>query len=264
MNERQLEQVMVNLITNAAESLPDGVGTVTVRTSIEQCDRARLSAGYGGAALAPGRYVALEVIDTGHGMNEATVSKIFDPFFTTKGASRGLGMSAVLGIVRSHRGTIRVTSTPGAGTWFGLWFPLTDEVSATVVPASVAAPTAPRGTILVVDDEASIRNSVAASLGYLGYPVVLASDGAEALAIVERQGGELAAAVIDMTMPVLSGPATVRELRLRAPTLPIIMTSGYSEEEAANQIGDVPVGGFLQKPFGLEDIERTLATVLSR
>jgi PAS domain S-box-containing protein len=260
----QLEQVMVNLITNAAESMPDSGGTVTVRTSLEQCDRARLSAGYGGATLAPGRYVALEVIDTGSGMNEATVGKIFDPFFTTKGAGRGLGMSAVLGIVRAHRGTIRVTSTPGAGTWFGLWFPVTEQASAAVIPASVAAPIAPRGTILVVDDEASIRNSVAASLGYLGYPVLLASDGAEALAIVDRQGGELAAAVIDMTMPVLSGPATVRELRRRAPMLPIIMTSGYSEEEAAHQIGDVPVGGFLQKPFGLEDIERTLASVLAR
>jgi two-component system cell cycle sensor histidine kinase/response regulator CckA len=123
----QLEQVMVNLITNAAESMPDSGGTVTVRTSLEQCDRARLSAGYGGATLAPGRYVALEVIDTGSGMNEATVGKIFDPFFTTKGAGRGLGMSAVLGIVRAHRGTIRVTSTPGAGTWFGLWFPVTER-----------------------------------------------------------------------------------------------------------------------------------------
>ncbi len=246
----QLEQVVMNLITNAAEALDDGPGEIVVRVSpIARADQPP--------------QVVLEVRDTGRGMTAETAARVFDPFFTTKGAGRGLGMSAVQGIVRSHHGRIEVASQPGAGTGFRVEFPALDADVATAAPPRAEVPRGPRGTVLVVDDEAAIRASVAAILGYLGYQVILAEDGAAAVAIVER-GERITAALVDMTMPVLSGPETAQALAQLAPDLAIVMTSGYSEEAAALRLGEVRVGGFLQKPFGLDELAQALARALNR
>ena len=246
----QLEQVVMNLITNAAEALDGGPGEIVARVSrIARADQPP--------------HVVLEVRDTGRGMTTDTAARMFDPFFTTKGAGRGLGMSAVLGIVRSHHGRIEVASQPGDGTGFRLEFPAHDAEVATTPPPRAEEPDGPRGTVLVVDDEAAIRASVSAILGYLGYDVIQAEDGAAAVAIVER-GVPLAAALVDMTMPVLSGPDTAQALARLAPGLAIVMTSGYSEEAAALQLGEIRVGGFLQKPFGLDELAQALARALHR
>ncbi|MBL8624578.1 MAG: response regulator [Myxococcales bacterium] len=246
----QVEQVVMNLITNAAEALDGGPGEIVARVSrIARADEPP--------------QVVLEVRDTGRGMTAETVARVFDPFFTTKGAGRGLGMSAVLGIVRSHHGRIEVASQPGEGTGFRVEFPALDADVATASSPRAEEPDGPRGTVLVVDDEAAIRASVAAILGYLGYEVIQAEDGAAAVAIVER-GVPITAALVDMTMPVLSGPDTAQALIRLAPDLAIVMTSGYSEEAATLQLGEFRVGGFLQKPFGLDELAQALARALNR
>jgi PAS domain S-box-containing protein len=246
----QIEQVVMNLITNAAEALDDGPGTISVRVSrVARADQPP--------------QVVLEVDDTGRGMDPDTAARVFDPFFTTKGAGRGLGMSAVLGIVRAHHGRIEVASRPGHGTRFRVECPALDVAVAPTPPTPAEAPRGPRGTILVVDDEAAIRASVSAILGYLGYQVIQAADGAAAVEIIER-GVPVTAALVDMTMPVLSGPDTAQALARLAPELAIVMTSGYSEEAAALQLGEIRVGGFLQKPFGLDELARALDQAMNR
>ena len=243
----QLEQVVMNLLTNAAEALAGG-GAITIRT------RAATRAGE--------PWAALEVEDTGQGMAPDVVARMFDPFFTTKGAGRGLGMSAVIGIVRAHHGEIHVTSTPGVGTRFVVELPATAiQPPATTPPARPAAPA--RGTVLVVDDEAPIRTVVADTLAHLGYQVLLAADGAEALALAERDQ-PLAAAVVDLTMPGLPGAATAAALAARRPELAIVMTSGYSEADANRQLAGVAVRAFLQKPFDLDELAAALASALGR
>ncbi|MEZ4399565.1 MAG: ATP-binding protein [Kofleriaceae bacterium] len=260
----QLQQVVMNLLTNAAEALPDGVGTVTVRTGTEACTAERLANVYGAGELPAQTYVTLEVIDTGVGMSAEVTARMFDPFFTTKGTGRGLGMSAVLGIVRSHRGVITVTSTPGDGTRFKLLFPAASAATAPALSPALAAPRPQRGAVLVVDDEATIRDTLAATLEFLGYHPVVARDGNEALTVYARHQAELAAIVIDMTMPMLSGPATVRALRDLGVAIPIVMTSGYSERDALGEAGELPVTAFLQKPFGVDELERVLLDATGR
>lgn len=245
----QLQQVVMNLITNAAESLVDGVGTVTVRTRTEP--------GPSGAV------VVLEVADDGVGMSAELQAKMFDPFFTTKGTGRGLGMSVVQGIARAHRGEIRVESAPGLGTTFAVLLPATDVAVQPTAARATPAAVDRRGTILVVDDEAVIRATVAASLELLGYRVIVANDGAQALAVYDRHAEQIVLALIDMTMPVLSGPATVRALSERAPRLPIIVTSGLPRNDDVLAV-DGPVVAFLQKPFGIDDLDAAVRAALAK
>jgi two-component system cell cycle sensor histidine kinase/response regulator CckA len=239
----QLRQVVMNLITNAAEAIGRRGGTVAVATRGETDDD--------GAA-----HVVFEVSDDGCGMDDALRARIFEPFFTTKFQGRGLGLAAVQGIVRAHRGTIDVTSQPGAGSTFRVRLPATGVAIAPTASAGEAPVAAPgskasgRGRrVLVVDDEAEVRTLLRRTLEQCGYHVVVANDGEEALAAFEREGGEFAVVVLDLTMPRLSGPETFRRLRERNATVPVLLTSGYAQEEALREFGQGELAGFLRKPF---------------
>jgi len=193
-----IQQIVLNLILNAAESLPSGQGTITVRTDVCDCDEALLKRNRINNQAPPGRYLLLEVADTGCGMDERTQRRMFDPFFTTKAAGRGLGMSAILGIVRRHHGAIIVDSAPGCGTTITVLFPPSPvERDSNADRDQESLPPVPSTTVLVVDDEADVRDVTARLLTHLGFRVIVVADGASALQALQEQSSEIACVLLD-------------------------------------------------------------------
>lgn len=246
----QLQQVVMNLVINGAEAIEhDKNGTVLVTTGVQDIDDRYLLTTLGEKAeLNPGRYVTLEVHDTGCGMDQATLARIFDPFFTTKFTGRGLGLSAVQGIVRGHKGVIKIYSQPGKGTTFKVFLPVTDQ------PArlSVAAPAVTKGggeLVLVVDDEDIIRRTAKSMLERHGYTVIVAEDGQRGLEIFKIVYDKVAAVLLDMTMPVLSGEETFSRLKEIRPDVKVLLSSGYNESEAIRRFTGKGLAGFIQKPY---------------
>jgi CheY-like chemotaxis protein/two-component sensor histidine kinase len=246
----QLRQVVMNLVTNAADAIGDAPGRIEITTGRMAATREYLSQCCIGQDLDPGEFVFAEVGDTGCGMDEKTKVRIFDPFFTTKVTGRGLGLAAVLGIVRSHRGAIAVESTPGVGTRVRLLLPVVDIASSNrPVPHTALKTPAPIGTVLIVDDDDGVRTVSTLSLERAGFHVVSARDGEEGMALMEQRGGDFDAVLLDMTMPRLSGAETCHLIRQLRPELPIVLTSGYTKPEAEARLDIRDVAGFLQKPF---------------
>ncbi len=244
----QVSQIVLNLVTNAAEASTNPGGTVVVRT------RARSAAELAPAQFrfAPAeaaRYVELSVEDNGTGMSPDTMEKMFDPFYSTKGSGRGLGLAAVLGIVRQSGGALRVTSSPGQGSTFTVLFP---GVSGPAGSANAApAPAAPReasGTVLLVDDEALLRTTTRRALERAGYRVLEAANGRDAVEIFRRESQALAAVVLDVTMPVMGGAEAFRLMREQGPAVPVVVSSGYDEQDTAHAFTGEAVE-FLQKPY---------------
>jgi len=262
----QLRQVVMNLITNASEALGEQEGKLTLRTRAVQVDQKQLAEAYLSTGALGGRYVSLEVSDTGCGMDEATKARIFDPFFTTKFTGRGLGLAAVLGIVRGHQGAIKVDSTPGAGTTFTVLFPCAEQSvePAARIESSEARPRDAGGTILVVDDEESVRRVARATLEHAGFGVLLAADGREAVEVFRENAGKLTGVLLDMNMPKMSGEETYQELRRLAPAVPIILTSGYGEQVMLQRFAGQGLAGFIQKPFRLDDLLRKVREAAKR
>jgi PAS domain S-box-containing protein len=254
----QMQQLIMNLAINGAEATDGKAGAVRIATAVREVRGAEARRDY--PELAEGACVSLEISDDGCGMDEETRSKIFDPFFTTKVLGRGLGLSAVLGIVRGHHGAIRISSAPGAGTTFSVLLPVSKTPALRPEPV-VATGRRGRGTVLVVDDEADVRAVAQEALQRFGYQVLLAANGKEAIALVES-GVELDAVLLDMTMPVMSGEETLEAIRKHSATLPVVLCSGYSELEAARRIRGNHVSGFLQKPFTLDRISAKIAEVM--
>jgi len=250
----QLRQVVMNLITNASDALEDQCGLIRMRTGVLHLEQPSLHSPFAGDAL-PGDYVFLEVTDSGQGMSPEIQARIFDPFFTTKFTGRGLGLAATLGIVRGHRGVIKVVSAPGQGSTFQVLLP-----RAEMLPVEPAGPARPRdswhgqGTILVVDDEAGVRAVVGRVLEAAGFRVLAARDGAEGLELFERQRTEVVAMLLDLTMPRKGGLDIFRELRRLQPGLPVFLMSGYSEEEVKTRCAGLEFAGFLEKPFHLDNL----------
>ncbi len=215
----------------------------------------------------PGPHVLLQVEDTGTGMSPAIVEKIFDPFFTTKevGKGTGLGLSTSLAIVKSHGGFIRVSSEPGKGTTFEVYLPA--QAAAPHEAAAKAAAELPRGRgelILVVDDEASIRAITKATLERFGYRTLLASDGAQGVALYETRHDEIAAVLTDMTMPVMDGPTAVGHMRRIDPAVRVIAMSGLaiSGEAARARARGLDVQHFIPKPYTAETLLMALRQTL--
>ncbi len=259
----QVRQVVMNLITNASDALSDQAGSIRIRTGAMAADRRYLLGLFPDAGLAEGNYVFLEVADTGCGMDAETQARVFDPFFTTKFQGRGLGMAAVLGIVRGHKGAIKIDSAPGQGTTFRVLFPASAKPAAPLeVRAQPRAPWRGAGTILVVDDEATVRFLAEQSLKRAGFDVLLAEDGQKAVDLFRARAAGIRGVLLDMTMPQLGGDETFRELRRIRPDVPIILSSGYDEQDATSKFAGKGLAGFIQKPYGARDLAEKVREIL--
>ncbi len=259
----QIRQVVLNLVMNAAESTASGAGHVIVRSNVTDVSREELSNCLLGDELPPGRYVVLEVIDNGCGMDETTLSRIFEPFFTTKFAGRGLGLPALLGIVRGHRGAIRVVSNDGNGSVFRVLLP-TSQRRTSVVPPTSTTWWHGRGCILFADDEPPVRTVGRRILERLGFQVVLAQNGRIAIDEFARRADEISLVILDLTMPEMTGDQALLEIRRLRPHVPIVLTSGFGEEEVLERLSSVTIDGFLKKPFRVEDFSNLIRSVLER
>jgi len=258
----QLRQVVMNLITNASDALPDAGGMIFIHTGQQELDSTYLDECVAGTDAVPGRYVFVEVRDDGSGMDLTTRARIFDPFFTTKFTGRGLGLAATLGIMRGHRGAIRVYSEPGKGTSIKLCFPITEQAVRPQV-AALATPWIGDGEVLIVDDEPSVRAVTRALLRRRGFTVTDTESGAEAVDLVRAQPDRFRLVLLDLTMPGMSGEETFRELRRTAPALKVILMSGYNEQEVTRLFVGRGLAAFLQKPFRAEEMDGAVQQVLA-
>jgi len=262
----QIRQVIMNLFLNAAEAIGDKAGTIDVRTRALDAGSDLLSATFMQSDIEEGPCVSLVVADNGCGMDPDTRERMFDPFFSTKGSGRGLGLAAVLGIVHGHGGALRVDSETGAGTKFELLFPLADATVAGAVTARPAklrpANWRPEGLLLLADDEEHVREVVRETLAGPNADVLEACDGQEAVDLFEQRPGEFAAAVLDMTMPRLSGSEALDRLRQMRPDLPVVLTSGYSDIAGADIAGGGTRSVFLAKPFRPSELLDALYNIL--
>jgi len=256
-----LESVFMNLGINASHAMPGG-GVLAFRAANVELSEAFCAASP--FALAPGRHVAIEVSDSGCGMTKAVQSRIFEPFFTTKpqGKGTGLGLSAAYGAILDHHGAIDVDSAPGEGTTFRILLPV---VSARPAPLEPEAPAvAGTGWILVVDDEVILREIMQAMLEDLGYRVLTASDGQEALARFREHRDELGLVILDMVMPVMGGREAFERMRALDATVPIILSSGFSRDEDLEVLRQLGLDAFIQKPCGMADLSRVVAAAIRK
>jgi PAS domain S-box-containing protein len=258
-----VRRVLLNLVLNAAESLAPEGGRVTLSTRLADVGRGELDAAFGTAGLEPGRFVAIEVRDTGCGMDEATAARIFEPFFSTKFTGRGLGMAAVLGIVQAHHGAIRVDSAPGSGTRVRVLLPPGARESAAAV-RSVAEPGAlQRGRVLVVDDDPDILELACEVLRRAGHAPVAAGGGAAALEAL-RGMPEIEVALIDLAMPDMSGEELFVRLRAERPGLCVILVTGFDPAHAAARFGSRGLDAFLRKPWEPEALVAAVQQAVGR
>jgi signal transduction histidine kinase/CheY-like chemotaxis protein len=260
----QVQQVVMNLVINAAEAIPEGqTGTVLIATEIQDVDDAYSQSNFVEAQLTPGRYVSLEVRDSGTGMDEKTLGRIFDPFFTTKFTGRGLGLAAVLGIVRKHKGGIGVSSTQGQGTTFRILFPAIAPDPMLVETKTAESSLAGAGTVLVIDDEEMVRRVARTTLEFFGYSVLEADNGERGIELFRSRAEDVAIVLLDMTMPVMSGEETFRHLRTIRPDVKVLLSSGYDEIETTRQFTAEGLAGFLQKPYTGARLAEMIRSILS-
>jgi PAS domain S-box-containing protein len=267
----QIRQIVMNLITNASDALGDSGGSITLHTGVLRADEVndvRFGVSVDGEEPPPSPqapYVYLEVSDTGAGMTPDTLHRIFDPFFSTKFAGRGLGLAAVMGIVRTHKGLIRIRSEPGRGTSFRILFPADPDTVGEIEESSPErSDWRGTGTILIIEDEEGVREVAERILSSIGFTTLTAVDGRDGLEQMERTADRITAVLLDLSMPRLGGAETFRRLRVVYPGLPIIMMSGYTEESVAAEFLEAGSGptAFLQKPFLAEDLVVALRRVL--
>jgi PAS domain S-box-containing protein len=245
----QMQQVIMNLLINAAEAIGDRSGQVTVSTWSETLDEGRIANEFASHGLTPGAYVVLEVRDTGCGMSPDVVERMYEPFFTTKFAGRGLGLSALLGIVQAHRGAITCSSALGQGTVFRVHIPALSDAQRSRVARTQPELLQPGTTILVIDDEEDVRDVVHAVLERRGINVLSAADGPEGVRVYREHVSQVDAVLLDLNMPGMSGEAVFRELRRIKSDVRVVLSTGYSEQEAATQFRQSEIAGFIPKPY---------------
>jgi len=259
----QIQQIIMNLIINAAEAIGANNGIIRValtRVIVEADHTARDTFG---TDIPAGGYVCLEVTDTGCGMDEETQKRIFEPFFTTKFTGRGLGMSAIQGIVKSHDAILQLTSTPGVGTTFKVFFPIPAASDYSETTSTESAPSEKAsGTILLVDDEQTLRVLGATLLRALGFSAICASNGLEALEMYRERGNEIDVILLDMVMPVMGGIEAYHELRKISPTVPIIICSGYGVESVEQVTNNDPNAGFVHKPYKPKELRDVIVKMM--
>ncbi|HOO46563.1 MAG TPA: PAS domain S-box protein, partial [Deltaproteobacteria bacterium] len=267
----QIQQIVMNLIVNASEAVGDTAGTVTVSTGVRQCNDEYLMQSRLRQKPEAGRYVFLKVSDTGCGMDQETQERLFDPFFTTKFTGRGLGMAAVLGIVRGHKGAIMVESEPARGTSISILLPAGSgrrqplgkkpkgRIHTTAEPEQSHRQTR---TILIVDDEQMVLDLCSSMVNHFGYTVLTATDGNEAVKIFRRHKKEVDCVILDLTMPKKDGIVAFEELRKIRKDIPVIISSGYDEQEIGRRFQGKGLSGIIKKPYNIEELRKELKRVL--
>ncbi len=261
----QLRQVIMNLVVNGSDAIGAEPGTVRVTTGVRVVTQDELTEAHLSPELPPGDYVAIEVTDSGSGMDEETLSRIFDPFFTTKFTGRGLGLAAVLGIVRGHRGAISVRSEPGAGSVFTLFLPVaTDASAADATAPSVNGAWRGEGCVLVVDDEETVRMVTARAVETFGFRSLQAHDGLAGLEMFKQHANEVACVLLDMTMPRMNGEEAFHAIRQVDPNAVIVLMSGFNEQEATSRFMGETLNGFIQKPYELAALREMLRAATAR
>ena len=258
----QIRQIIMNMVINASEAIGDRSGTIAITTGCVECNEAYLQEAWLGDPIPQGLYVFMEVADTGCGMNKETLAKIFDPFFTTKFTGRGLGMAAVLGIVRGHQGAIKVYSEPGKGTTFKVLLPAGEKPVEMIKDTAALNKWRGSGLALLVDDEETVRTIGKEMMRALGFQVITATDGRDALDKF-RENPDISVVILDLTMPHMDGEQCFRELRQVAPQVKVIMSSGFSEHEVAQKFAGKGLAGFIQKPYRLSDLQEILRRALT-
>jgi len=263
----QIRQVLMNLITNASDALGDGNGEIKVTTGVMKASPDWLRGAYIEVnEPADTNYAFISVQDSGCGMDEETQRRIFDPFFTTKFTGRGLGLAAVLGIVRGHKGAIKVVSAPGQGTTITVLFPLAEDAPAAAPEPVRQAPARAdgkyRGTVLLVDDDETVRQVGRTILQRYGFTVFTAVDGADGVEVFEKHADEIDVVILDMTMPNMNGEEAYRAMCKVRPNVRALLSSGYSEQEATSKFSDAGLAGFIQKPYHAAELTSKLTEVL--
>ncbi len=261
----QLQQVIMNLVINASEAIGEHSGAISIATGVVRIDQDYLATTFVDEELKEGLYVYLEVSDTGCGMDDETHARIFEPFFTTKFTGRGLGMAAILGIVRGHEGAIKSYSELGKGTTFKLFFPQSSE-NASPLPSAQTKALGWRsnGCVLIVDDEETIREVGTDMLIDLGLSVKQASDGLQAIEVYKEYKHEIHVVILDMTMPHMGGEDTYVELCRINPDVQVILSSGYNEQDTTNRFAGKGLAGFLQKPYTSDELATQLSKILNK
>lgn len=263
----QIRQLIMNLITNASEAIGDRSGVISISAGAMRCNRTYLRDTFLGESLKEGMYLYIEVADTGCGMDKKTVELMFEPFFTTKFTGRGLGMAAVLGIMRGHKGAIKIYSELGKGTTIKLLFPALDSIKAlpklSEADKSIAKEDSiGRGTVLLVDDEEAILAIVGEMLELFGFKVITASNGREAVEIYKQRKDEISCVLLDLTMPHMDGEEAFRELRQINKNVRVIISSGFNQQEVTQRFLGKGLAGFIEKPYQMKALKKKLKEVL--
>lgn len=250
----QVQQIIMNLLLNAAEALGTQPGTITITTAPYQLNRDQLSQWQtNNEDICPGHFVLLEMADSGRGMDKATINRIFDPFFSTKGTGRGLGLAAVLGIVRGHNGSVRARSQPGQGTTFQFLFP-SEESAPVKEDTAVTATVTQQNTVLIIDDEEHVREAINDILHLGNIPVLSAANGQAGIDLFLAQQNKIGVILLDLSMPGMSGVEVFTALREIDPAAKIILSSGFTEAEILQKMAGIRPTDFLKKPYRLETV----------
>lgn len=261
-DKSQMRQVIMNLITNASESYGNGTGTISVGTEIHNYTKKELDLFHPDASLESGQYIRIWVTDSGVGMKPEVVAKIFDPFFSAKSGGRGLGLAAVQGILRAHRGAISVDSTPGEGTTFVIILP---HIDLDTQEESFAMRTAPHVTsrrILICEDDALVRDVLLTATKRAGYDVLEAADGQEAIDVFRSNSDSIDCVLLDFNMPKLNGEEVFKELRKIREDARVVLCSGFTEHEILSRFEGSGIAGFIQKPVRIDALLTKINAVI--
>ena len=260
----QLQQIIMNVTLNAAEAIKTEDGNILIETGFMELDADFIKSSIADESVKPGKFVYFHIMDNGEGMDEATASRIFEPFYTTKFTGRGLGLSAVLGIVRGHNGVIKIFSKPGEGTSFKIFLPASEqpiEKEKSEEPVEELLKTG--GTILLVDDEEGVRGATEQILQYFGFNVLLAADGLEGVEVFRKNAGKITMVILDMKMPRMNGREAFEEIRKIDKDVKVLLSSGYNEQEAMRLFDGKDIAGFIQKPYTIDALRDKIKAILN-
>ena len=261
----QIQQVIMNLVINASDAIDKRSGVISISTGVMHANEMYLKETSLDDHLPEGRYVFLEVSDTGKGMSKEAQARIFEPFFTTKMTGHGLGMSAVQGIIRGHDGAINVYSEVGQGTTIKILLPISNLLKEEAKNHSnLHQLPSFKGTVLVIDDEETIRETASMMLEYMGFKVLTAIDGQDGLDVYKKHQADISLVLMDMTMPRMDGKTCFRELRHLNENIKVILSSGYNEQEATSLFAGKGLAGFIQKPYTPDLLEEKLRELLAK